>query len=276
MLDLMFITNEPQMAENAERAGIGRIFIDLESQGKRERQKNKDTYISDHSLKDINSIHNVIKKIPIMVRVNPYNENSIFEIEECIVRGADILMLPMFSNVDEVDKIVKIIRGRTKLCLLLETPQALVRIHDIVKIAGIDEIHIGLNDLHLGMQLDFMFELLNGGIIDYLAEILHKQKIKFGFGGIAKIGQGIIPAEVIIGEHYRLGSQMTILSRAFRKDADTFIKLNKEIEKIRKYESIVKNWSREEFEKNKFFLDFCIKEYLARQGKNNEKTNSGK
>ena len=39
MLDLMFITNEPQMAENAERAGIGRIFIDLESQGKRERQK---------------------------------------------------------------------------------------------------------------------------------------------------------------------------------------------------------------------------------------------
>ena len=37
----------------------------------------------------------------------------------------------------------------------------------------------------------------------------------YGFGGIASLGKGIIPAEMIIKEHYRLGSTCAILSRSF-------------------------------------------------------------
>ena len=36
-----------------------------------------------------------------------------------------------------------------------------------------------------------------------------------GFGGIASLGRGQVPAEMIIKEHYRLGSHMAILSRSF-------------------------------------------------------------
>lgn len=37
----------------------------------------------------------------------------------------------------------------------------------------------------------------------------------YGFGGIASLGRGMVPAEMIIKEHYRLGSHMAILSRSF-------------------------------------------------------------
>lgn len=39
MLKLMYITNVPEIASIADRAGVDRIFIDLERYGKEERQK---------------------------------------------------------------------------------------------------------------------------------------------------------------------------------------------------------------------------------------------
>src|SRR5699024_2732263 len=39
--------------------------------------------------------------------------------------------------------------------------------------------------------------------------------IKYGFGGIARVGYGMLPAEYIIAEHYHLGSTAAILSRGF-------------------------------------------------------------
>lgn len=35
----MYITNNPEVASIADRAGVDRIFIDLERHGKEERQK---------------------------------------------------------------------------------------------------------------------------------------------------------------------------------------------------------------------------------------------
>ena len=79
----------------------------------------------------------------------------------------------------------------------------------------IDEIHIGLNDLHLSYGLTFMFELLSNGTVEALCQKFKEANIPFGFGGIAKIGEGMLPAEKIVMEHYRLGSTRTILSRSF-------------------------------------------------------------
>ena len=86
---------------------------------------------------------------------------------------------------------------------------------DILDIDGIDEIHIGLNDLHLGYKMKFMFELLADGTVEYLCNKFKHKNITYGFGGIAALGQGTLPAENIIKEHYRLGSSMVILSRSF-------------------------------------------------------------
>ena len=86
---------------------------------------------------------------------------------------------------------------------------------EIIEIEGIDEVFIGLNDLSLGYKKKFMFELLADGTVEALAEKFKKKNIPFGFGGIAAIGKGMLPAEVILKEHYRIGSEAVILSRSF-------------------------------------------------------------
>ena len=43
----------------------------------------------------------------------------------------------------------------------------------------------------------------------------HRKGLPYGFGGIAALGQGALPAEKVIAEHYHLGSTCAILSRSF-------------------------------------------------------------
>ena len=74
---------------------------------------------------------------------------------------------------------------------------------------------IGLNDLSLGYGKMFMFELLADGTVEHLCGKFREKGLPYGFGGIAALGKGTVPAEMIIKEHYRLGSSSVILSRSF-------------------------------------------------------------
>ena len=76
-------------------------------------------------------------------------------------------------------------------------------------------IHIGLNDLHLAMDMKFMFQLLANGMVDLLASKIKARGIPFGFGGIANLHGGALPGSYVLKEHYRLGSSMVILGRSF-------------------------------------------------------------
>jgi hypothetical protein len=105
--------------------------------------------------------------------------------------------------------------GRAKVVPLLESAKAVEHINEILEVPGLDEIHIGLNDLSLDLKKKFMFELLADGTVEELCRIIRKKGIPSGFGGIGRIGRGELPAENIIMEHYRLGSTCAILSRSF-------------------------------------------------------------
>lgn len=212
----MILDNNPQNVLIYDKAGVDRIFVDLEILGKEKRQGHLDTVISNHTVDDVSSIKKIIKHSQLLVRINPLNPRSENEINDVIDNGADIVMLPMFKTSNEVKHFLKIVNGRAKTSLLLETAQALVRIDEILNLKGIDEIHIGLNDLHLALGLDFMFELLSSDIVEYLAAKISKKGIPYGIGGIAKIGGGDLPANVILNEHVRLGSTAVILSRTFK------------------------------------------------------------
>jgi len=255
-LKLMFITNDKDISLEAQKCGIDRIFIDLEHIGKKERQGHLDTVISAHSLNDINQIREVITESDVLVRSNPMNSGTKKEIDEIIARGADIIMLPMIKTPVEVEQFVSLVNGRARTCLLIETPQSMVRFDDILNVGGIDEVHIGLNDMHIGLGVNFMFELLSGGILEYLCGKMADKNITYGFGGIARIGQGILPAELILGEHYRLGSQMVILSRAFHGRATSIVDLrskillDNEIRAIRQKEIDISSWIDEQYEEN--------------------------
>lgn len=214
-LTLMYITNKPDVAEIAENAGVDRIFVDLETLGKEERQHNMDTVKSFHSISDIGKVRTVLKEAELLVRVNKIYLGSENEINEVIGQGVDVVMLPYFKTVGEVKRFLDIIAGRVKTTLLLETPEAVELLDEILSLNGIDEVHIGINDLHLGYHRKFMFELLADGTVEKICSKLKSSNKKYGFGGIAALGCGALPAERIIREHYRLDSTMAILSRSF-------------------------------------------------------------
>lgn len=262
----MYITNNPQVALIAEKYGVDRIWIDLETLGKEERQKNMDTVKSSHTIEDISKIKPILSSADLLVRVNPWNAESPREIEEVISAGADMIMLPMWKDPETVRKFVEQVNGRTKTTLLLETKEAVECIDSVLDGPIFDEIHIGLNDLHLSYGLDFMFELLANGTVEMLCDKFKKKGIPYGFGGIAKIGDGLLPAEKIIMEHYRLGSTRAILSRTFCDNAiiesvseidrvfkENMRELNSFVVELEKYEDEI-------FEDNKETVKVIVKE----------------
>lgn len=221
MLNLMYITNKPNVARIAEAAGVDWIFVDMEFIGKDSRQKGLDTVQNHHTVADVANIKAAITKSKVLVRVNPIHNaiNGYFsskeEIDATIEAGADIIMLPFFKSVAEVKEFIAYVDGRAKTCLLVETPEAALLIDEILEIPGIDMIHIGLNDMHLALGMKFMFELLANGTVDALAAKIKAKGIPFGFGGIATLNGGAVPGSMILKEHYRLGSSMVIVSRSF-------------------------------------------------------------
>lgn len=255
-LELMYITNDKRVAAIAEKCGVDWIFIDLEVLGKRERQGHLDTVMSDHKIQDIGKMKEAIHSSKILVRINSIFEGSKEEIEQVIKEGADMIMLPYFKKIEEVKYFLKQVNQRTKTCLLCETSEAVFHMDEILKLPGIDCIFIGLNDLHLSYHMNFMFEPLANGIVEALCKKFKKQGIMYGFGGIAGLGHGDLPAENIIAEHYRLGSSMVILSRSFYnatknvdlKEADEIFSYG--LPKIREYETSLQNKKEEFFEKN--------------------------
>ncbi len=221
MLKLMYITNRPEIAQIAETAGVDRIFVDMEYIGKDERQKGLDTVKSHHTVHDIAVVKEAVETAEVLVRINPIHDatpdyvSSEEEIRQTIEAGADIVMLPFFKTVAEVQRFLDLVGGRARTMLLLETPEAASHVDEILALPGIDEIHIGINDLSLGLGKKFMFELLADGTVEQLCFKFRQKGIPYGFGGIASIGNGMVPSEYIIKEHYRLGSSFVILSRSF-------------------------------------------------------------
>lgn len=261
-LTLMYITNNPITAKIAQEAGVDRIWVDMEYIGKDKRQGKLDTVKNHHTVEDVKKLRPEVTSAELMVRVNPIHEataayaDSKSEIDEVLEAGADVIMLPMFSGAAEVERFVSCVDGRAKVQLLVETAQAVENIDDILAVPGVDEIHVGLNDLHLAYHMDFMFELLCGDTIRELCEKFQKKGIKYGFGGVARVGYGMLPAELILAEHYHLGSTAAILSRGFCdanivKDPMEIKSIFIEgVKNIRRKEQEVARFSQEQYQEN--------------------------
>ena len=276
-LNLFYITNKPDVALIAEKYGVNRIWVDLETLGKEERQKGMNTVKSEHKIEDIYKIKPLLTSSEMLVRVNPWNEGSVQEINSVIEAGADIVMLPMWKSAEEVKKFLSVVNGRTRTTLLLETKEAVECLDEVLAL-DFDEIHIGLNDLHLSYGLTFMFELLSNGTVETLCEKFKTKGIPYGFGGIAKLGDGLLPAEKIIMEHYRMGSTRAILSRTFCDNAiiesldeiDRVFNIN--MKALRDYEFSMENISEADYEKNKSEVAKCVQEVVdkIKRNRNNE------
>lgn len=269
-IQLLYITNDPEIAVIAEAAGVDRVFVDLEVLGKATRQGHLDTVRSNHTIEDVSEIRHVLQKSALHVRVNPLNKASDIEIDAVISAGADVVMLPYFQTASEAARFIEVVAGRARTCLLIETPSALNDFEAILDVPGIDEVHFGLNDLHLGLNLTFMFELLTNGQLEGACRCAQERGLPFGIGGVGKVGAGPIPAEYILGEHHRLGSSMAILSRSFCDHraldaAAVRLVFERETPLLRGAHQDIGTWNEDQYSANNQTLRRLVAEVCARK-----------
>lgn len=235
MLELIQITNDPAFARRCDALGGFRLFVDLERLGKAQRQAGRNTFISVHDSDDVGRIKEVLRRSPLMVRVNPLNDSTPAEVDAVLAQGADLLMLPMFTRAQELRDFASLVAGRVPIVPLLETGGALACLQEWIATPGLAEVYMGLNDLHLSLGHRFMFEPLALGLVDQVAAAARRQGLRFGFGGIARVDEGLLPGRDVLAEHLRLGSGSVILSRTFHRGDDSAA-FEPEVAKLREAE----------------------------------------
>ncbi|MDE1954477.1 MAG: aldolase [Betaproteobacteria bacterium] len=269
-MDWIQITNVPEFAAFAVECGVARIMVDLERIGKQERQGGLGTFISDHRPEDVAAVRAAVPRAHLLVRINPWHAQSAAEVEHAVRHGADSVMLPMFEQPRALQECARALAGRARLVALLETRGALDSLDAWAGTEGLDEIYVGLNDLHRQLGCRFMFEPLADGTVERVARTAQAHGRGFGFGGIARLDEGLLPGRVVLAEHLRLGSGSVILSRTFNRemiefpDSDWRSVYRDQLGRLRHCESVLRARSAEEIESDRLLArDLIRKAALA-------------
>ena len=215
---LTAITSDPETVSAADAAGVNRIGIDIERIGKLHRQGHiPGARISDHQLDDLPIVASHLTQAELFVRLNPPHEGSRAEVEHALSLGARVLMLPYFTGPGEVSAFVEMTGGRASPVLLLETAAAVERLPEIVRVPGVAEIVVGLNDLHLSLGFSNVFDVVVSGSMDAIAARVHDAGIRFGFGGLARLDDGTLPVppDLVYAQYPRLRATSAWLARSF-------------------------------------------------------------
>jgi hypothetical protein len=224
-LTFLLVVNDPAIARHV--CGFDGInpFVDLEEMGKQERQGHLSSWKSKQTAKDVTVIREAVPDAHLVVRINPLHDATPAEVDDVIARGADSVMLPMFHDGDTLCRFLDILNDRAAALPLFETAASVAGIPEILARTGLRQLHIGLNDLHLDLRCDFMFEPLASGYLEEPCAALRAAGVRFGIGGVARAGEGLVSPEVLLGEHVRLGSVGAILSQTFHRNVQTLAEL---------------------------------------------------
>ena len=214
---LTLITDDPALAATADGAGVNRIGIDLERLGKAERQPSQDARLSQHDWEDLSGISRCVQHADLFARINPIHPGTEAEIETALELGAKVLMLPSFRTAREAGTFVRMVRGRARVSVLLEMAPAVVRIREILGVSGIDEVMLGLNDLHLQLGVANHFEVLASPLIDMLAAEVLRKGLPILIGGVGRVADSTmsIPTDLVYAQYPRLGATGAWLARSF-------------------------------------------------------------
>jgi len=229
-------TADPELARRADQAGVDRIGLDLETLGKAERQKGLATWISPHRVEQLPALREALTNgARLFARTNPVNAGTRDEVETLLAHGAQVLMLPMFATAREVAHFIDCVNGRCEVVLLLECRAAAERVEEIVKVRGINDIHVGLNDLTLSLGLPNRFAALSSPLMERISKVVRGAGIRFGFGGIGRWNDvGLpVPSDLIYAQYPRLGAKMALISRAFLNPDPATIDLTSAIQSSR-------------------------------------------
>lgn len=212
-------TDDPLIARRADAATVDRVGLDLEVRGKRERQAGLGTWISQHRIEQFPAIATSLAEASLFARVNPLSAETAAEVELLVEHGVEVLMLPMFRSAEEVEHFVALVANRAAIVLLLETAAAVHDIDRIVRVPGVGEIHIGINDLSIDLGLRSRFEVLDCEATDRVGAHVRGAELRLGIGGIGRVDdlELPIPSDLIYAQYPRLGATAALLSRAFMR-----------------------------------------------------------
>lgn len=212
---LTMFTNDPALARRAEAAGIQRIGPDLERIGKADRQPH-DTWQSTHEESDVARVGEVLQAAALFVRVNSPHPGLRAEVDRVIAMGAEVIMLPFFDTTGEVERFVDWVGGRARVLLLVETARSATIIEDIVEIDGVDEIHVGLNDLRLSLGISG-FEVMASPLLVRISAAVRAAGLPFGFGRVGRADDRSLPVDpdLVYAQYPRLQADRAFVSRFF-------------------------------------------------------------
>lgn len=208
---------DPALARRADAAGVDRIGLDLETIGKAERQKGLGTWVSQHREEQLADLREAVGPGRLFCRTNPIHPGSRAEIERLLAFGVDTLMLPMFRTPEEVERFVAYVDGRAEAVVLLEHCDAAARVEQIVRVPGIDHVHVGLTDLALSLNVKNRFGLMATPLLDRIAAAVHGEGLRLAIGGIGRamdVSQPV-PTDLVYAQYPRLGATGALVSRAF-------------------------------------------------------------
>ena len=248
---ISLITNCPKLARPSDGL-IDRIMIDLEYLGKKSRQTGKDLFQSEHIPDDVPKIKSILNHTKLVVRVNSIHDNTLNEVNRVIEGGADVVMLPYFKTIEEVNYFISCVNQRATVSLLIETKEAVELLKDIIKIDGIDEYHIGLNDLSISLGNDTIFKTIVDGTIKKCVDILKTTSKPYGFGGIGSMSNRKLTVDpfLCLSEQIRQGCSIGWLGRSFRNLIDNETNLVHEIKLLRSFISELENISSDKLQIN--------------------------
>lgn len=220
---LTLFTRDPDLAAEAERAGVNRIGVDLERLGKDERQGGLATWISDHDEADLEALAARVPAQRLFARCNPVHPGSRAEIERLLARGVATIMLPFFRKAAEVERFVDLVAGRAHPVPLLETAEAAADVEALCRIPGLSEIHVGLNDLRLSLGWRTHFHVLVSGLLERLADQILGAGHRLAIGGVGRAGDDRlpIPSDLVLAQYPRLGATGALVARAFFAGPET-------------------------------------------------------
>lgn len=277
MISFLIIVNDPDIARHV--CSVDRVmpFVDLEQMGKAERQGHLDSWKSSQNPDDVTRIREATPEARLVVRINPLHAGTRDEIDDVVARGADFVMLPMFRTIDELGAFYEILADRAEALPLFETADSVAAIPKMLDVLPIRQLHIGLNDLHLDLGQDFVFQPIAEGLLEAPAAALRAKDVSFGIGGLARSLEGIVSPEFLLGEHVRLGSTSTILSRTFHRSAGSMTELSAdmdfatEVDKLKSIYLGFRAMSAEQLEQNRLMTANRIRDVvqLIRRKKEN-------
>jgi hypothetical protein len=227
-------TNDPDRAAWADRAGINRIGLDLETLGKSERQAGLGTWISLHKLEDLDGIRPRIERAELFVRLNRLHEGSKAEAEALLDRGVDVIMLPNFTTAEEVAEFLRLVNNRARVVPLVERLAAIDTLAELAAL-GVEEIHVGLNDLSIDLGFSNRLAVLAAPVADRIAQEARAAGLKLGLGGLGRpMDETLpVPSDLVYAQHVRLGASGGIIARSFFRRKASAAELTGDVSRLR-------------------------------------------